>query len=281
MEVVKIENNNEKETKYYYNESKVYKICKDEMLDYGCVTSSIRYYKKKYNDLELNKIINFVIKKYIKLKDKKRIINFIKWMEKTNTYRFIEISEVLNIEFSSLNKLYKKGFTKKQAFNIVWFLSDKVNNKGKLAISNKLVRKFIAMYNQKTYNANTDFIYLFVLYRLGIEDALNLIPQKRYKVIENIIYSETKRFSENIRNQVLNDLEDLKQEIYIKESSYLYKNICLNGLKSILRYLEIYARYYVIDNANKKLQENCISLDACDNTGRCGYDYLTKYNDWS
>jgi len=81
--------------------------------------------------------------------NKKRIINFIKWMEKTNTYRFTEISEVLNIEFASLNKLYKKGFSKKEAFNIVWFLKDKVNIKGKLAISNNQVKKFINLYQNK------------------------------------------------------------------------------------------------------------------------------------
>lgn len=279
MDAVKERNN--KGVKYFYNNSKVYSYCKEEMLCYSSVTSSIRYYQKKYENLDLDKTINFVIKKHLNLKNKKRIINFIKWMEKTNTYRFVEITEVLNIEFASLNKLYKKGFSKKEAFNIVWFLSDKKNRNGKLAISNKQIKKFTNLYYDKNYDGNTDFIYLFVLYRLGNNDVLNYIPEKRAKIIEKIIYQETKKFSVNIRNQIKNDIDDLKQDIYLKEYTYLYKNICLNGINAILRYLEIYARYYVIRDANKKLETSSISLDYVDDTGRCGYDYLTKYNDWS
>ncbi len=280
MNGVKEKNKVDREVKYFYQNYKVYSYCKQEMLDYENVLSSIRYYRKKYEDMELNKIINLVIKKHLNIKNKKRIINFIKWMEKTNTYRFAEISEVLNVEFASLNKLYKKGFSKKEAFNIVWFLKDKVNKKGKLAISNNQVKKFINLYQNKNYDENTDFIYLFVLYRNGVNEVLNYIPQKRLKTIKKIIYRETTKFSNDIRNQVKNDVDDLVQDIYLRECSFLYKNICFNGLNSILRYLEIYARYYVINDVNKKLRENCVSLDAEDNTGRCGYDYLTKYNNW-
>lgn len=104
----------DRKVKYFYQDYKVYSFCKQEMLEYESVLSSIRYYRKKYKGIELNKIINLVIKNHLRIRDKKRIINFIKWMEKTNIYRFKEISEVLNIEFASLNKLYKKGFLERR-----------------------------------------------------------------------------------------------------------------------------------------------------------------------
>lgn len=159
-------------------------------------------------------------------------------------------------------------------------MKDKTNRCGKLAISNSQAEKFISLYQNKNYDENTDFIYLFILYRNGVNEVLNYIPLKRLEIIRKIVFRESTKFSNDMRNQIKNDIDDLTQDIYLRESSYLYKNVCFNGLNTILRYLELYARYYVINDINKKLQENCISLDKEDSTGRCGYDYLTKYNNW-
>ncbi len=268
-----------KGAKYYYNGKKVYSYCKEEMLDYNNVIKSIRYYQKIY-DWDLETAINYVIKNYMRIRKYKKTINFIKWMEKTNTYRFVEISECLNIEYASLNKLYKKGFSKQHAFYIVWFLTDKINKNGKLSISSKQIKKFINILNSHNYDENTEFIYLFTLYRLGNKDVLEYLPKVREKAINAIIFREIDYLNENIKNKVLNDINDLKQDIMIKEQMILYNNICFNRLNSILKYLNVYAKYYVIDDIKKKINENCVSLDALDNSNRCGYDYLTHNNNW-
>ncbi len=261
--------------KYFYKNMTIYQFCKKNNLIYSNVRFSIDYYLKIDRDKELDDIIEMVITKYLKLNKDKKIINFINKIDKTNDYNFLAISKELNIEYCAMYRIFRRGFSKKEAFYIVWFLNDVITKKGRISISKKRIEEFEKLYYNKNYNEDTNILDALVMVKFGDMEAVNFLLNKRIPSILKII-------KKNIFNKdyYKANVEDIKNEIWLKEVS-LYKKICLNNIPQITKYLNIHARYTIIDylkNNNNNL--SCISLDKNIYDDKDGYDFIYNYDNY-
>ncbi|MCM1053499.1 MAG: hypothetical protein NC483_05960 [Ruminococcus sp.] len=252
----------------------VWKYCKINNLNYDCVRYSIKYFNDKDDTKNLNDIIEMVITKFLRLYENKRIIKFIENLEESNNYNFLAISKELNIEYQAMYRVYKEGFTKKSAFYIVWFLHDILTKNGKISISKKRIKEFKEIYYNKNFDDDTNLLDVFVMVKLGSSEALNYLVSKRSPNILSII-------KRNVFNKdyYKSYFDDIKNEVLLNELK-LYKNIYLNNIPQIIRYLNIHAKYRVIDYLKNNKNVYCISLDEEVFDGKNGYDFVCRYDNY-
>ena len=261
-----------KKIKFYYSNQTLYYFCKNNQLNYRNVVRSLLYYQNKNSDYSIDFLIKKVIEKYLKIKENKRIIFFIHNLEKTQKWNFNLISRSLNIEYSSLYRVYHRGFTKREAFYIVWFLYDSVSVNHKIKVSNSKLKEFISIYQSKNYTSNMPFLFLLVLYKIDKRKILDVLLQKREKQLTRFLQSLLSNSSE---------IEDLKQDILLHELT-LYDKLALNHVGQIMRYLNLHAKNLAFRLAKKEMSlhlEDNINhyqnyLDVLDNHYLSGDNYV-------
>lgn len=229
----------------------VYHFCMEKAIPYNNVHRSIRYRLKKYPEKSLDEIISDVIEIYLKLYQNKKIINFIKKMEETN-FNILLISKTLNIEWRALYKVVGYGFSKREAFYILWFLYDIKSSTGRISISKKQILKLIELQKRYKFDGKVDLRFIFVLVKMEDEKALNYLLNVRSKTIKGII-----------RKNVFNDDyyrnygEDILSELIMQEW-VLYQKIYLNNIPQIMKYLNKTAKYAVINYVNNDKDKICL-----------------------
>lgn len=255
--------------KYFFNDFTVYKFCKLNELNYSSITYSFRYYIKKSEET-IDLIIEKVINNYIKRKERNKVIYFIRELEITGKYNFNLISRFLNLDYFSMYRLHKYGFSKRDAFYIVWFLSDKTNKKGFRTISLKRRKDFIAIYHSKKISKDTPFMFLITLYKMGIKNSTDYLIEKRNDTLTGIIRKGMKRKEIPLDRY----FHDFSQEV-LKNEFMLYSKITLNIDLQIFKYLNIYAKYMVYKLANIiKREQNILHLDDYNANGKPYIDFI-------
>lgn len=260
--------------KYFWDNITVYKFCKLNELNYAGITLSFRYYIQRSEDT-LDLIIERVIDRYIKRKERNRVIQFIRQLEVTGKYNFNLISRFLNLDYFSMYRLHKSGFSKKDAFYIVWFLSDKINKKGAKTISLKKKKEFLTIYANPVFSKDVPFMFLIALYKMGNSNVAADLLKQRNSTLVGIVRKEM-RFKKIDQK----DFEDFKQSILLNELS-LYSKIVLNNDLQIFKYLNICAKYTVYKLANiKKQEQNMLRLDDDKYDGRSYMDFIDNDSLW-
>ncbi len=252
------------------NGQKLYSYCTENHLSYGCISFMVRYYSKKWVKKNLEEIINYVLDKYIKRKRNNDIIAFIKNIEERNIVSLLNIATTLNIEYNAMRRVQKYGFSKKEAFYIVWFLYDRINKSGKISISNKKIVEFIDIYNTIEFDIENELMVIILFIKLGNNEAKEYLLRRRQRIIMNII-------NRNIYNRLYyqNNKEDIFSEIMLNELK-LYNNIYLNNIPQIMKYLNIHAKYAVIKYINNDKEKNNVHFEDSIFENKCRYDFISS-----
>ena len=100
--------------KYFYKETTVYLFCKQKDIPYPYVCRSIYYYLHKDDCLDLDKIIELVIDRYLKLKEIKRVKKAFLYMEKENKLNISYITRELNFNYMALMKIKRFNYIYKK-----------------------------------------------------------------------------------------------------------------------------------------------------------------------
>ena len=254
--------------KYFYDNITVYKYCKVNELPYSNITYSFRYYMKK-EIYSLDKIIEKIISKYLVKRERIKIIRFVNNLEISNKYNFSLISRYLNLDYFAMWKLCKLGFSKKEAFYIVWFLSDKTNKKEKKTISLHKLKDFLSIINNNQINEQTPFMYLITLFKMGNIEASNYLLLQRLHILEIIVKKNMR-----LRQIKMEYFDDFKQEVIMNEMM-LYSKIVLNVDLQIYKYLNIYAKYKVINLVKSgTIYQNLIHLEDEKYDGKTYLDFI-------
>lgn len=239
--------------KYFYKDKTVYNYCKTNELMYQNVTMSIRYYNKKTNK-DLNEIIDRVIIKYLKLKEIKRIKRVFIYIKNSSKLNLTYISKELNLNYNALKRIESFKFTKEQSIKILWFLSDKKDKEGKLAISTKQIKKICKILRTKEV-IKIDDLFIICFINIGYEDYYNLFLEKRKKYMTKLIFRYLNLFNLN------KDLFfDVYQELLLKQMEIFHKN-CSRNIPQIMKYYNLYLKGYLIELLkNLKKEKTNLSL---------------------
>jgi hypothetical protein len=135
------------------------------------VTSSARYFLKKDN-CSIGEAVKKAIIRCIIIKDKHIMTNLVSNLRENKPYTKSNIKSICKkLKVSSKNVCYitKRGYDPRSAIIIIYYSSDKFNNKGEKIISTKCFNKIISEY--KLYKDNLtkiNFKTVMVLFCAGI-----------------------------------------------------------------------------------------------------------------
>jgi hypothetical protein len=260
-----------KNVKYFYNNISLYCFCTHENLPYQNVASSLRYILKKNNYLiDFDKAIDQAIKTHIRIKDNRIIIDLIKELKQNIPITKCNIKSVckdLHLSSKNISYITKKGYDHRTAIIVLYYYSDKLNNKNEKIISTKLFNKIIFSYKSYKNNINEmDLKIAILLYCANIDISRNEIFEL---LNDGFILKKARKIARNynINNQYIVDIiSDINLALlnmidlllpYEKEQIYKYINLKLKTIVPLL----------VLKYKNKDL-----SLDApiyYDNSNNC------------
>ena len=244
--------------KYFYKNETVYTYCKANELEYQNVARCIRYHNKKDNESNknLNEIIDTVIIKQLKLKEIKRIKKVFFYLNNNKKLNLTYISKELNLNYNALRKIESFNFTKVQAIKILWFLSDKKDKKGKLAISTKQLKKICQLLKNKDMG-EVDDLFIICFINIGYKDYYDFFLEKRKNYITKLIFKYLTLFDLN------KDLFfDIYQELLLKQLEIFHKN-CSRTIPEIMKYYNLHLRGHLINLLKKiKKEDQALSLFA-------------------
>jgi hypothetical protein len=209
------------------------------------MAASARYFFKKDN-CSIGEAVKKAMDRLIATKDKHIIINLISHLREKSPYTKSYIKSMCNkLKVSSKNVCYitKRGYDPRSAIIIIYYSSDKFNNKGEKTISTKWFNKIISDYELHRNNlTNLNFKAVMVLFCAGIinrNDVFTLLD-------DGFILGKARKFVRN-KNMNYQLIDDIKSEItiavivtidlllpYEKEQTYKYINLRLIPLMLLL-----------------------------------------------
>ena len=117
------------------------------------------------------------------------------------------------------------------------------------------LKDFLFIINNNQISEQTSFMYLITLFKMGNIEASNYLLLQRLQTLEAII-----RKNMRLRQIKMEYFDDFKQEVIMNELM-LYSKIVLNVDLQIYKYLNIYAKYKVINLVNEGIiYQNLIHL---------------------
>ena len=241
--------------KYFYEKTTVYFFCKQKGIPYSYVCRSIYYYLHKDDCFDLDKIIELVIDRYLKLKEIKRVKKAFLYMEKENKLNISYITRELNFNYMALMKIKRFNFTDKQAIKILWFLADKNDSKGRLSITLKRLKKIKTLLESDNFLEN-DLLYLVCFIKIGYKKYYDDFLKVRENYLTKLIYKYLRIF--NVSNDFF---YDLYQDLVIKQIK-IFSNCYSRNVLQIVRYFDLCLKGYLIGRLKEIKKDSCLSLFA-------------------
>ena len=229
--------------------------CKEYNLGYSNVIYSIHYYKKK--EYNMDKIIDKVILRYLKLKELKRIKEIFHYLDNNSKINLSYVARELNLNYNSLRKIKKYGFTLEQSIKILWFLSDEKDKNEKLSISIKQLKKIYNILSFKG-NDNLDDMFIICFISIGYNEYYHSFIEKRKPYFTRLIFKYLTIFGLN-----KNLFSDIYQDLVLKQIEIFNRN-CSRNIPQIMKYYNLCLRGFLIKEL-KKIKNEVNNLSLYDN----------------
>lgn len=235
---------------YFYQGQSVYTYCKKEKLSYSGIISSIKYYRKKDSELNLNETIEFVIERSKKRKEYKKIQKLFEELEQNVKINLSKYARQLNMNYQDLIKIKNRGYNEGQAIKILWLLSDKYNKKNQLSISFKRLNEMEEMKKMENVK-NPDLLFLICYIKIGYVDFFENFLEQRQNYFKKLIYRYIEKYDIDKKYYY-----DLNINVHSKQWEIFF-NCSSRHLKQLIKYYNLCLKGYIIKELKRIKQESC------------------------
>lgn len=280
-EICKIALNQESWTKYYYGSETLYSFCKRNNFNIDDVTKRIKRLINNNPNMSLESAIKETVKYYEYKRYSQNVTKIFKYLKTVNSSddKYIkEITDYLNIDFTSfmflLNKYHFKVIT---AVALIWYFHDNEFNR-KLSISNKRIKEILLyiknLENNKFQDIESlDLGYLLGIYKTGLFDTRHLIILQEERFIYYTIYKLQNELNMKLDRDTITDVYN-EVGIYLLE---ILEKIDSNIPAKFIYYITKSLKGYIYDYL-LKLRDNRqdLSLEAEPLNKKCLKDNIQE-----
>ena len=250
--------------KYFYKGMYLSDYCKKMNYNYDNIIARLKLLSKKNPTISNDELVKKVLDKYIqkqKFNQKNQLFSTLDNKEPFKERSKKGICNKLNISYNNMLDLVEMGFSFEQGVKIIWFFSDKKNQKGRKIITDIRLEEIYRYINYISNLAKKDEIkslelyYLNALYKCGLFDTRELILKREESYLTKVVIDYCAMYGISVR---YDNFDDFYIEAQIILLSALEKNND-NEVGRFIKFVDITVKGYFRQFLKKYKEINYIS----------------------